>query len=138
MFLLFSFKSYPAKITCLYSVQLRILNARNVAFRRHEWYTFIMKILLVEDEERISSFVRKGLQEQRFDVEVCADGNEAYTLATTQHYDVIVLDILLPGRDGLSILKNLRKSILDIWLTAKKTKTFLIHTYKFLMKNTVF
>ena len=81
-----------------------------------------MKILLVEDEERISSFVRKGLQEQRFDVEVCADGNEAYTLATTQHYDVIVLDIMLPGRDGLSILKNLRKekyTVPVILLTAR-------------------
>ena len=86
------------------------------------WYTFVMKILLVEDEERISSFVRKGLQEQRFDVEVCADGNEAYTLATTQRYDVIVLDIMLPGRDGLSILKHLRKekhTVPVILLTAR-------------------
>lgn len=68
-----------------------------------------MKILIVEDEKRISGFVRKGFEEQGFSVDVCADGNEAYALATTQQYDAIVLDIMLPGRDGLSILKNLRK-----------------------------
>jgi two-component system, OmpR family, response regulator len=67
-----------------------------------------MKILLVEDEKRISGFVRKGLEEQGFGVDACMDGNEAYVLATTQRYDAIVLDIMLPGRDGLSILKNLR------------------------------
>jgi len=81
-----------------------------------------MKILLVEDEKRISSFVRKGLEEQSFDVDVCADGNEAYLLATTQRYDAIVLDIMLPGRDGLSILKNLRKqrnTVPVILLTAR-------------------
>lgn len=93
-----------------------------MALINKEWYTFGMKILIVEDEERISSFVRKGLQEQGFDVEVSADGNEAYILATTQHYDVIVLDIMLPGRDGLSILKNLRKekqTVPVILLTAR-------------------
>ena len=81
-----------------------------------------MRILLVEDEKRISSFVRKGLEEQSFDVEVCADGNEAYVLATTQRYDAIVLDIMLPGRDGLSILKNLRtqkNTVPVILLTAR-------------------
>jgi DNA-binding response OmpR family regulator len=68
-----------------------------------------MKILLAEDEKRISGFVSKALQEQGFTVDVADDGDEAYLLATTQGYDVIVLDIMLPGRDGLSILKNLRE-----------------------------
>jgi len=68
-----------------------------------------MKVLVVEDEKMIAGFVRKGLEEQGFVVECCADGNEAYLLATTQQYDAIVLDIMLPGRDGLSILQNLRK-----------------------------
>jgi len=68
-----------------------------------------MKVLVVEDEKRIASFIRKGLEEQGFTVECSGDGNEAYRLATTQQYDAIVLDIMLPGRDGLSILDNLRK-----------------------------
>jgi DNA-binding response OmpR family regulator len=68
-----------------------------------------MKVLVVEDEKRIAGFIRKGLEEQGFVVDYSADGDEAYTLATTQQYDAIVLDIMLPGRDGLSILQQLRK-----------------------------
>lgn len=68
-----------------------------------------MKVLVVEDEKQIASFIRQGLEEQGFTVEMTGNGDEAYTLATTQQYDAIVLDIMLPGRDGLSILKNLRK-----------------------------
>jgi len=67
-----------------------------------------MNILLVEDEKKIAGFIRKGLEEQGFTVAVSRHGDEAYTLACTQAYDVIVLDIMLPGRDGLSILRNLR------------------------------
>lgn len=67
-----------------------------------------MKILLVEDEKKIASFVRKGLAAQGFTVDVASDGNAGYSLATSQPYDAIVLDIMLPGRDGLSILRNLR------------------------------
>ncbi len=68
-----------------------------------------MRVLVVEDEKQIASFVRKGLEEQGFDVQVCGNGDEAYAIAVTQPFDVLVLDIMLPGRDGLSILKNLRK-----------------------------
>ena len=68
-----------------------------------------MKVLVVEDEKRIASFVRKGLEANGFVVDVSHDGDEAYTLAATQPYDVAVLDIMLPGRDGLSILRNLRE-----------------------------
>jgi len=67
-----------------------------------------MKILVVEDDRKILSFVRKGLKEQGFTVDVSSDGDEAFLLATTQSYDVIVLDIMLPGRDGLSVLRGLR------------------------------
>jgi len=69
-----------------------------------------MKVLLVEDEKKISGFVVKGLREQGFVVEHASDGVEGYLFATSQAYDVIVLDIMLPGRDGLSILKGLRKT----------------------------
>lgn len=68
-----------------------------------------MKILVAEDESKIASFIRKGLEEAGFAVEVSSHGDEAYTLARTRSYDVIVLDIMLPGRDGLSILENLRR-----------------------------
>ncbi|MBK6636544.1 MAG: response regulator transcription factor [Rhodocyclaceae bacterium] len=69
-----------------------------------------MKVLLVEDEKKIADFVCAGFKEQGFVVEHCADGTEGFARASTGSYDVIVLDIMLPGRDGLSILKGLRKA----------------------------
>jgi DNA-binding response OmpR family regulator len=69
----------------------------------------MMKVLVVEDDRKIASFIQKGLKEQGCIVEVCGDGNEGYNRATRQAYDVIVLDIMLPGRDGLSILRSLRE-----------------------------
>lgn len=69
----------------------------------------IVKILVIEDEKKLASLIRKGLEAQGFVVEVVHHGDEGYTLATTRPYDAIVLDIMLPGRDGLSILRNLRE-----------------------------
>lgn len=83
-----------------------------------------MKVLLVEDETRISDFVKKGLAEAGFDVTVSNHGDEGYELAANQVFDVIVLDIMLPGRDGLSILRQLRekrKAVPVILLTARTT-----------------
>ena len=68
-----------------------------------------MNILVVEDEKKIASFIRKGLEEQHFNVTVCNNGDEGYQLAQSMVFDVIILDIMLPGRDGLSILRNLRE-----------------------------
>lgn len=68
-----------------------------------------MHVLVVEDQKKIASFIKKGLEEEGMVVDLCLDGDEGYALATTEPYDAIVLDIMLPGRDGLSILKNLRK-----------------------------
>lgn len=68
----------------------------------------VVKVLVIEDEKKIASFVRKGLEAEGFMVEVSHHGDEGYTLATSRPYDVAVLDIMLPGRDGLSILRNLR------------------------------
>jgi two-component system, OmpR family, response regulator len=67
-----------------------------------------VKVLVIEDEKKIASFVRKGLEAQGFLVEVSHHGDEGYALAISRPYDVVVLDIMLPGRDGLSILRNLR------------------------------
>ncbi len=67
-----------------------------------------MRVLVAEDEEKIAQFIKKGLEEMGHTTEICDDGDQAYTLATSTPYDALVLDIMLPGRDGLSILKNLR------------------------------
>jgi len=91
------------------TARLRIRNGSGRRLGKRACYTPGMRVLVVEDEKRIADFIRKGLEEQGFVVECSADGNEAYHLATTQRYDVIVLDIMLPGRDGLSILQNLRR-----------------------------
>ncbi|HOX01987.1 MAG TPA: response regulator transcription factor [Candidatus Paceibacterota bacterium] len=68
-----------------------------------------MRVLVIEDEKKIASFVRKGLEAEGFVVEVAHHGDEGYALATSRPYDALVLDIMLPGRDGLSILRNLRE-----------------------------
>lgn len=69
-----------------------------------------MKVLLVEDERKIAGFVCAGLKEQGFLVEHCATGDAGFERASNAEYDIILLDIMLPGRDGLSILKGLRKA----------------------------
>jgi two-component system OmpR family response regulator len=82
----------------------------------------LVKILVVEDERKIASFIRKGLEAAGFVVDACHHGDEGFTLATTRPYDAIVLDIMLPGKDGLSILRNLRDrrmSVPVILLTAR-------------------
>jgi len=81
-----------------------------------------VKILLVEDEAKIADFARKGLEEAGFIVDHADHGDDAYHLASTGSYDVIVLDIMLPGRDGLSILRQLREkknAVPVILLTAR-------------------
>jgi DNA-binding response OmpR family regulator len=67
-----------------------------------------MRVLVAEDETKIARFIRQALEEQGLAVDLTGDGDEAYLRATTQQFDAIVLDIMLPGRDGLSILRNLR------------------------------
>jgi heavy metal response regulator len=69
-----------------------------------------MRVLVVEDEKKTASFVRKALQAEGFAVDTCADGNDALAVAQTTPFDVIVLDIMLPGRDGLSVLRQLRQN----------------------------
>jgi two-component system, OmpR family, response regulator len=81
-----------------------------------------VKILLVEDEKKVSSLIQKGLEARGFVVETTGNGDEGYRLATTRSYDVLVLDIMVPGRDGLSILRNLREkkiAVPIILLTAR-------------------
>ncbi len=67
-----------------------------------------MKILLIEDEKKIASFIQKGFQEAGFVVEHCADGNSGLEYGLANQYDAMVVDVMLPGRDGLSIIEELR------------------------------
>jgi DNA-binding response OmpR family regulator len=67
-----------------------------------------MKILVVEDERKIATFVQKGLKEFGFTVDLIGRGDEALEVILHTSFDVVVLDIMLPGRDGLSILRALR------------------------------
>jgi len=69
-----------------------------------------MRILVVEDDRKTASFIRKALQAEGFAVDVLGQGNEVLTAVATGSFDVVVLDIMLPGRDGLSIVKLMRKT----------------------------
>lgn len=69
-----------------------------------------MKILLVEDEHRIAQSIKKGLEQERMAVDVAYDGIEGYDLAIDEDYDVIVLDLMLPGMNGLEICEKLRQN----------------------------
>ena len=67
-----------------------------------------MRILLVEDEEKVSSFVARGLAAERFAVDVALDGQSGLDLATTYHYDLVILDLMLPKLDGREVLRRIR------------------------------
>lgn len=69
-----------------------------------------MHILFVEDEAKIANFVNAGLREHGFVVDYCDNGDEGYNRAIDNEYDAIVLDIMVPGKDGLAILKSLRRA----------------------------
>src|SRR6266481_5435659 len=68
-----------------------------------------MRILVVEDEKKTASFIRKALQAEGFAVDVCHTGDDGWAAARLTPFDAIVLDIMLPGRDGLSLLRQLRE-----------------------------
>jgi two-component system, OmpR family, response regulator len=67
-----------------------------------------MRILVVEDEHKIANSVKRGLEQEGYAVDVAYDGEEGYDLASSESYGVIVLDLMLPKMDGISICKKLR------------------------------
>jgi DNA-binding response OmpR family regulator len=67
-----------------------------------------MRVLIVEDEKKMASFIRKALQAEGFAADLLHHGDEALAAAATTTFDVIILDIMLPGRDGLSVVRQLR------------------------------
>lgn len=83
-----------------------------------------MRILLIEDDLKISSFIIKGLKQAGFAVDHAADGEEGLYLALHEPYDAAIIDIMLPKRDGLSIIEELRKNKINtpvIILSAKRS-----------------
>ena len=81
-----------------------------------------MHILIVEDEEKLADAVRKGLESEGYLVTVASTGEEGFFLISNQNYDLVVLDVMLPGRDGVEILAAVRKRDLSVpvlFLTAK-------------------
>lgn len=81
-----------------------------------------MRVLVIEDEHKIANAVKKGLVHESYAVDVIHDGIEGYDMASSEQYDVIVLDIMLPGMDGIEICKKLREQNIHtpiLMLTAK-------------------
>jgi len=81
-----------------------------------------VKILVVEDEKKAAAYLRKGLAESGFVVDLAAEGEDGLQLARGGGYDLVVLDVMLPGRDGWSVLAELRRAGVQtpvLFLTAK-------------------
>lgn len=81
-----------------------------------------MRILVIEDEKKIASFIQRGLKEEHYAVDVAYDGEQGLYLAEINPYNLIVLDIMLPGKDGIFICRELRKKAVKtpiLMLTAR-------------------
>jgi len=81
-----------------------------------------MKILVVEDEKKVASFIKRGLEEEKYEVDTALEGEEGLKMALDKQYDLIVLDWMLPKKDGLAVVKDLRekKTVTPVlMLTAK-------------------
>jgi len=90
----------------------------------------VSRVLIAEDEARIASFVEKGLRAAGFAVTVSADGRDALAQAQTGQFDLMILDVGLPGRDGFDILRTLRDEanpIAVIMLTARDSAADTLH-----------
>lgn len=84
--------------------------------------TFLMRILVVEDEKKVARFIQQGLEEEHYTVDVAHDGLKGLSLAESTSYDAIVLDVMLPGKDGVEVTRELRakrRSMPILMLTAK-------------------
>ena len=82
------------------------------------------KLLVVEDEKKVASFIKRGLEEEEFQVDVANDGEEGLFMAENNSYELILMDLMLPKMDGLSVVRTLReKDIMTpvLCLTAKDT-----------------
>ena len=83
-----------------------------------------MRILVVEDEVKVANALKEGLEDERYEAVIAHTGEDAFFRINTEQFDVIVLDVMLPGRDGLQILTSIRKHGIDtpvLLLTARDT-----------------
>lgn len=83
-----------------------------------------MRILVVEDEKKVAAFIKRGLEEEGYQVETVHDGQEGVQLAMERSYDLLILDVMLPRKDGLSVVRELRqtgKATPVLMLTARDT-----------------
>lgn len=89
-----------------------------------------MKILVVEDEHRIASSIKEGLENEYYAVDVASDGREGYVMATSEDYDVILLDVMMPEMDGFTVCSKLRKEGIKtpiLMLTAKSQNSDIVN-----------
>ena len=94
----------------------------SISFSENVNYNKPMRILIVEDDKKVGGFLKKGLQEEQYAVDVCRNGTDALYLAQVNTYDVIILDIMLPGMDGFTACREMRKKAIltpILMLTAK-------------------
>jgi heavy metal response regulator len=83
-----------------------------------------MRILVIEDEKKVAKFLQQGLEEEHYAVDVVHDGEEGEELAVSQTFDLIILDLLLPKKDGIAVLRSLRQRRINVpvlVLTAKSS-----------------
>ncbi len=81
-----------------------------------------MRILIIEDEKKLADSIKKGLEQESYAVDAAYEGNDGFGLAVTCDYDLIILDLMLPGMDGIEICRKLREKNIDtpiIMLTAR-------------------
>ncbi|MEL7005595.1 MAG: response regulator transcription factor, partial [Bacteroidota bacterium] len=67
-----------------------------------------MKVLLIEDEPKLNSFIKKGLRQNGYVVDAVGNGSEGLEIVSTNDYDIVILDVMLPGQNGYEVLKNMR------------------------------
>ncbi|PLX88809.1 MAG: DNA-binding response regulator [Desulfuromonas sp.] len=83
-----------------------------------------MRILVVEDEKKVADFIKRGLEEEEFEVDIASDGEEGVSMGENVTYDLILMDIMLPKKDGLSAIREIRDKQITtpiLCLTAKDT-----------------
>jgi DNA-binding response OmpR family regulator len=99
-----------------------MISHASLAGPRYEGNTAIMRILLVEDDERIARFILKGLKENAYAVDYVSTGDDALFQAGISDYDLIILDVMIPGRDGFEVCEQIRSegnTIPVLMLTAR-------------------
>lgn len=83
-----------------------------------------MKVLIIEDDKKIAEHLEKGLKEAGYNAETSADGEQGFQLAQVEHFDLLIVDVMLPGKDGFTLVEDLRKNKKDmpvLFLSAKRS-----------------